>query len=354
MQRVTIVLGFMVILAVSVSVTGKESTKTVLIGDPAPSLDDATWLRGGPHDDWQPGHVYVLDFWATWCAPCLEMMPAYQTLQDRFAEAGAHVIGVAIWSEKGPMTPVQALAKHPQLQYAVAEDREGQVAQAFMAGTESGGLPTVMVVDREGRLAWVGEHGDELERVVLAVTTGSFDLSAAKTDDDQRRQSQRLFAEIDELRRAGRPGDAATLVDKVIALDESRNGWAYAMKYQILARDRADLEAAANVAEQFLALSSGRNPYFNYIFALRLTHGYDPEQDPRDDLDLAQRLIGRAIELAETPDSDTLVLQARIFSLRGQATAAVRAQRLALEAAALAEQPGLKATLDEYLESAQK
>jgi thiol-disulfide isomerase/thioredoxin len=341
-------------LMVSGGVAGEESAQKVLIGDPAPKLDDATWLRGGPHDDWQPGQVYVLDFWATWCAPCIEMMPAYQSLQDRFAGNGTHVIGVAIWSEKGPMTPAQALAKHPRLRYAVAEDREGQIARAFMGGTESGGLPTVMVIDHEGRLAWVGEHGDELEKVVQAVTTSSFDLSAARAVDDLRRQSQRIFAEIDELRRADRPQEAAALVDKVITLDEPRNGWAYAMKYQILAHDSADHKAAADVAEQFFASSSGRNPYFLYIFALRLTHGFDPEQDARADLDLAQRLVGRSVELAEEADSDTLALQARIFSLRGELAAAVRAQRLALEAASSAQRPGLRATLDEYLESAQR
>jgi thiol-disulfide isomerase/thioredoxin len=329
------------------------SSQTFLIGDPAPNLTGATWLRGGPHDAWQPGKVYVLDFWATWCAPCVEMMPDYQSLQDSFADTGVHVIGIAIWSEKGPMTPAQALAKHPQLQYAVAQDHDDQLAQAFMAGTESGGLPTVMVVDRNGHLAWVGEHGDELEKVLQAVTSGSFDLSEARADDDLRRQSQRIFAEIDELRRAGRTRDAAALVDKVIAIDESRNGWAYAMKYEILARE-ADRESAAAVASQFLTSSSGRNPYFNYIFALRLAHGYDPEQGSGADLDLAQNLIGRAVELAEKADSDTLALQARIFSLRGEAAAAVRAQRLAIEAAPSAEHPGLRATLDEYLESARR
>jgi thiol-disulfide isomerase/thioredoxin len=320
------------------------------IGDPAPPLAGGRWLRGRV-DRLQKGRVYLLDFWATWCAPCLAMTPAHQSLQDRLFEQGLRVIGVAIWSGKGPLTPAESLTRHPDLTYPVVEDVDGNLARTYMDATDSGGLPTVMVVDRAGTLVWVGEPGPELEDLLKAVLEGSFDLQAAGRQDLVRRRSQTMFAEIDEQRRSGRSLEAAAMVDAVIALDEGRNGWAYAMKYEILAVDTQELAAAATVAEEFLASASSRNPFFNYAFAYRLINSRELAEAEQIDLDLALRLATRAVDLAPEPAADHLALLARVHDLRGERSQAVRRQKEAAGAATGAERKALEETLADYLKS---
>lgn len=65
----------------------RESLPDVLcVGDPAPSLPLEEWLVGQPIDQFQPGMVYILDFWATWCRLCVASIPHLSDLQTKYKE----------------------------------------------------------------------------------------------------------------------------------------------------------------------------------------------------------------------------------------------------------------------------
>jgi tetratricopeptide (TPR) repeat protein len=276
------------------------------------------------------------------------MMPLHQALEDRYEKERFHVVGVAIWSDDGPMTPARALEKNPSLRYAVTEDVENRFADLYMAATGTRGLPTFMLVDREGRLAWVGEPGEEFETTLVEVLDGSFDLPAARERDGIRREGQAIFARIDELRRDGRPREAAELVDSVVALDQIRNGWAWAMKYEILADDCDDPAAAMETANRFLGSDPGRDPFFNYAFALRITRGNSPDRLDQRDLDLGVLLARRAVDLAAKPNPEYLANLARVHSLRGEFEEAIQWQKRAIDSAPEAQHDSFSKTLREY------
>src|SRR5262245_49788440 len=71
----------------------KMTPATLHVGDLAPPLAIAKWVQGKPVGAFEPGMVYVLDFWASWCGPCLASMPRASRLQDRH-EGKVIVIGV--------------------------------------------------------------------------------------------------------------------------------------------------------------------------------------------------------------------------------------------------------------------
>jgi thiol-disulfide isomerase/thioredoxin len=91
------------------------------------------------------GKVVLINFWATWCAPCVKEMPGFQQLQDRYRKQGLVVVGIALdadssavasfASELGVRYPL--LLNTPQLQ----QDLGGIL-----------GLPTTLVFDRQGTL----------------------------------------------------------------------------------------------------------------------------------------------------------------------------------------------------------
>ena len=54
------------------------------IGDPAPALQVREWLKGEPIQRFEKGNVYVLEFWATWCAPCKAAMPHLSALANEY------------------------------------------------------------------------------------------------------------------------------------------------------------------------------------------------------------------------------------------------------------------------------
>gem|GEM_PF-5438330 len=128
------------------------------IGDQAPDLGkDVTWIKGDSVPEFEKGHVYVLDFWATWCSPCVRAIPHMDEVAEKHEADGVTVIGVAIWPNDR-MTPTAEFVKDKgdDMSYTIAADISGATARKFMDATGSNGIPTVMIVDREGVLAWVG------------------------------------------------------------------------------------------------------------------------------------------------------------------------------------------------------
>src|SRR5258706_15209358 len=68
---------------------------TLFVGDPAPALAVERWLLGTPCERLERGQVYVIEFWATWCGPCIAGMAHLSALQRELGARGLHVIGVA-------------------------------------------------------------------------------------------------------------------------------------------------------------------------------------------------------------------------------------------------------------------
>src|SRR2546426_6776865 len=96
------------------------------------------------------GHVLILDFWATWCAPCRVEIPHFVELQKQYGAKGLAVIGVSL-DEQG-LEVVKQFAKRFGVNYPIVIGNE-KVAQAY-GGID--GIPTTFVIDRQGRI--VGRH----------------------------------------------------------------------------------------------------------------------------------------------------------------------------------------------------
>jgi thiol-disulfide isomerase/thioredoxin len=100
------------------------------------------------------GQVVLLDFWATWCAPCLKAMPKLNALQEKWAHENFTVLGVSI-DEKGSKVVPRFLQKR-ELDYPIALDATGEPAwYAYQVAA----IPTMFLIDQERRIVaeWRGE-----------------------------------------------------------------------------------------------------------------------------------------------------------------------------------------------------
>ena len=106
------------------------------------------------------GKVVVLDFWATWCAPCRSEIPGYVALQEKYAKAGLVLVGVSLDRESPEV--VKKFMTDQKINYQIVLGDE-KIAEAF-GGVEA--IPTTFIIDRQGTIRY---------RKVGAMPAGEFE-----------------------------------------------------------------------------------------------------------------------------------------------------------------------------------
>jgi thiol-disulfide isomerase/thioredoxin len=164
----------------------KEPAKKLQVGDPAPPLKATKWLQGQEVKAFEPGKVYVVEFWATWCGPCLVMMPHLGELQAEYKDKGVTFIGFSAKDPNNTEAKVAAMVKKrgPKLKYtfAYADDRDTYAGWMTAAGRN--GIPCSFVVDGAGKVAYIG-HPMYLDVVLPRVVKGTWDAEKGKAELDK-------------------------------------------------------------------------------------------------------------------------------------------------------------------------
>lgn len=137
------------VLAVTLALPGWAGELRTLEARAAPTLELPD-LDGTMHGlaDWR-GQVVLLNFWASWCQPCVEEMPGIQRLAGQMQNRGLVVIGVNVAETKKRAT---RSVEQMGVTFPVLLDAEGETFRAW--GGKA--LPTSALIDRQGRLRYVG------------------------------------------------------------------------------------------------------------------------------------------------------------------------------------------------------
>jgi thiol-disulfide isomerase/thioredoxin len=149
------------------------------VGDPAPPLAVSTWLRGAEVKGFESGRVYVVEFWATWCGPCIQIMPHMGDLQDQYRDKRVTFIGLASEANDKEAKVNAFVAKQgAKLGYTFAFDSGSETHTAYMKASGNNGIPCSFVVDEHGKIAYIG-HPLFLDFVLPKVLDGTWDQKAA-------------------------------------------------------------------------------------------------------------------------------------------------------------------------------
>jgi len=92
------------------------------------------------------GQVVVLNFWATWCAPCRVEMPSFENLYRRYRSEGMTVLAITI--DKNADAKIKSFVEEYGLSFPVLLDTKGEVERLYPSMT----IPFTYVIDRDGRV----------------------------------------------------------------------------------------------------------------------------------------------------------------------------------------------------------
>lgn len=304
------------------------------IGDEAPPLEILEWVKGAPVDlaAGKGKTVYVVEFWATWCAPCKTTIPHLSELQTKYAGKDVTIIGISDEKPEDVKSWMAEDGNADKFKYTVAVDNLRNTNAAYMQAVGAQGIPHAFVITRDGQLAWHG-HPAQMDGVLEKVVAGTFDIAKAKKAAELRSAVFRSF-QTQDLDKIG------AAVDELLGCDPA-DPQGIEFKCQVL-KGRGDAAAWKAWFTAHVAAVQTEPTALNDLAWRLATDGNLAWRD----IALAHRAAKKAVEVSGGKDANPVDTLARVLFEAGLLDRAVEEQKKAV--ALDASNEVLKATLAYY------
>jgi len=214
MHTVVSVMVFANIVSIGKSLGFFQAPGKDRLGKPAKPIDDLNYLQGKPVDVTRPGSIKVVEFWATWCAPCKTAIPHLNKIyKDLKAQHGDKIQFVGITDENDE-AKIKAFVEEDMagnMDYAVAID-----AKQALSGADAyprAGIPSAYLVDQEGTIAWSGHPKSPEFETTLYQLLGADKPTKAAVKAPAAQEKKKLAAKAEAPKAEAKTESNATIVD---------------------------------------------------------------------------------------------------------------------------------------------
>lgn len=297
------------------------SAQTLTVGSKAPALDIEHWVSDGrgefPHTtELKRGQIYVVEFWATWCGPCLRAMPHLAELQEKYQDK---VQFISVTDE--PLEEVSALMGETYFGsgktfgeltsvYSLTADPDGSTHRQYMDASGYGNIPVAFVIGTTGEIELIDSPmaiGGVLEKLV----DGSWDRQAFYA---AKKKKENLLAEIagaidaEDIQKAFRLS---------LQLDELTD------PSQLMQTNFMQTQLAINVGDQqaqqfFIDTAKKYNDQDGAVAAMVwmvVQMKYEGEEPSKGILQAAEQTLTQHIDELETPNADRQMMKGAVMDI---------------------------------------
>lgn len=184
----SILLVSMVGMAFAQSAPAQE-VKPLTIGDPAPAFKVDGFIKGEKVGELKKGKTYIVEFWATWCGPCIAVFPHLSDLTKKY-EGQITTVSVNTWDyprgqNEDKDTHVKRVSEFVEKQgdkmayNIVLDDANDTIAKTWMTAAGRNGIPCAFIVNEDGVIAWIG-HPATMDKPLEQIVNKTWDVQAFK------------------------------------------------------------------------------------------------------------------------------------------------------------------------------
>ncbi len=351
-----------------------SKAEMLTIGSVAPAISVEHWVHNGEGrfpkvETFEPGKVYIVEFWATWCGPCIASMPHMVEIQSKYADMGVQLISVSdeqleivekFLDKKIPNAKEDEPTTYGELtkSYCLTADPDRSVHKDYMTAAERHGIPCCFIVGKDAKIEWIG-HPMRLDEPLDQVVNGTWDRESFGTQFriDHAREELMYQTRI-QIAAATRDKDYAKIIEIADAslskadTDDLKFDF-MAMKLPAMAKASVSPLEIEKVLSGMLGLTDGLSPISKstkILSASRLTYDlYVNDQVINKELgEKAKSLVSlQANSLPAITKATALDTLAHLQFVTGDLAGAIASQKQAVELSTGKRKEVLQEFLDE-------
>ena len=376
LPRTVFALAFTLLVSVGAN-TRLMADEVLTIGSVAPELDIEHWVQKGNGTlptvtKFEKDKVYVVEFWATWCGPCIASMPHLSELQKKFASKGVQIISISDEeldkvesfldrpvkkksSAKDSAKDDDAKQTYRDLTsaYCLTTDPDMSNHKSYMEAAGQNGIPCAYIVGKDQKIEWIG-HPMSMDDTLAAVVDGKWDRTAFAEKFKEQQVMDVLMGQISQYMQTGKTAKALSKINA--ALDEVKNAdfkkQLKMMKVQISLSDKETPKELSSLVSEAYNEHADNPEFINFIAWTVYEKSEAGDLNYKELLKASRIAAEKAAEKATVSASKAAILDtvSHLQFIQGDIESALKTQEKAVELA----EGDMKSELGEFLKTLKK